>query len=170
MRRTALLLAAALVLPACSGDDKSSSVRESPSAAVPLPTDTPKPVIAAGPKPTTLVSKDLIVGTGRTAVPGDAITVKYVGVHYDGKEFDSTFGPDDNPLTFTLGGEEVIRGWDQGLIGMKVGGRRQLVIPPELGYGAEGKGTIGPNETLVFVVDLISVDRGIAPNNTFAPQ
>jgi len=169
VRRTALLIAAALLLPACSGGDDPKPAA-SPEVEVPLPTSTPTPVIPVGPKPTTLVRTDLIVGTGRTALPGNAITVKYVGTHLDGKVFDSTFEPGSNPLTFTLGGEEVIAGWDEGLIGMKEGGRRQLVIPPDLAYGSEPSGPIAANETLVFVVDLISVDTGLTGNNTFAPR
>lgn len=169
MRRTALLLAAVLVLPACGDDDPKPSASSSPTASVPLPSGKPTASIPS-PKPTELVRTDLIVGTGRTAVPGDYVTVNYVGLHYDGKEFDSSYDADDNPLTFILGGEEVIPGWDQGLIGMKVGGRRQLVIPPRLAYGAEGRPPIGPNETLVFVVDLLNVDSGIGGPATFAPQ
>lgn len=126
--------------------------------------------VPAGPKPTALVQTDLIAGTGDTAIPGRTLTVNYLGAHYDGKTFDSSFDAGDHPLTFVLGGGDVIPGWDQGLIGMRVGGRRQIVIPPDLAYGPEGRGPIGPNETLIFVVDLLSVDAGLGGNNTFAPQ
>jgi peptidylprolyl isomerase len=171
VRRTALLIAAALLLPACGGDDDPKP-SASPTAAVPMPTGTPTPVAPVGPKPTTLVTKDLVAGTGRTALPGKTVSVRYVGAHYDGKQFDSNFEPGESGLSFILGDGEVIPGWDEGLIGMREGGRRQLVIPPDLAYGARGGGQdspIGPNETLVFVVDLISVDEGIGGANTFGP-
>lgn len=163
MRRIVLLTAAALVLTACSGEP---SNREKPQASesgppVVLPSGKPTPSIPAT-KPTTLQQTDLIVGTGESALPGKTVTVRYLGVHFEnGKEFDSTFEPGDNPFSFVLGNENVIAGWDEGLIGMREGGRRQLVIPPDLAYGARGRPPIGPNETLVFVVDLISVDPGI---------
>lgn len=99
---------------------------------------------------------DLVTGSGATAEAGKKLTVKYVGVTYlDGQEFDSSWG--DADFTFLLGGGEVIAGWDEGFVGMKEGGRRELVIPPELGYGATGSGPIPPNAPLVFVVDLVKV-------------
>jgi peptidylprolyl isomerase len=114
--------------------------------------------IPDGPPPTDLVVEDLTVGTGPAATAGQRVDVHYVGVAWsDGRQFDaswdrrSTFG-------FKLGGGEVIAGWDQGVAGMKVGGRRRLTIPPGLGYGSRGAGgAIKPNETLVFVVDLVGV-------------
>ncbi|HEV2891161.1 MAG TPA: FKBP-type peptidyl-prolyl cis-trans isomerase [Frankiaceae bacterium] len=160
MRRTVLLPAAALVLAACSGGEPSNRATPEPTVSVVLPSGKPTPSIPPT-KPTKLQQTDLVVGTGETAIPGKTLTVRYVGVHYDGKEFDSNFEPGESTISFVLGNERVIPGWDQGLIGMREGGRRQLVIPPELGYGAAGSGPIGPNETLVFVVDLISVDAGI---------
>lgn len=170
MRRTALLLASLLataaVLTAC-GDDEPSN-REQPKPSFAIPSGKPTPSIPAT-KPTTLQQSDLIVGTGQTALPGKTLTVRYVGLHFDGKEFDSNHEPGDNGLTFILGNEDVIAGWDQGLIGMREGGRRQLVIPPDLAYGPSGGGPIGPDETLVFVVDLISVDDGVGGVNTFGP-
>ena len=92
---------------------------------------------------------------GDEAVSGDDVSVDYVGVNYkSGKEFDSSWSRNE-PFTFTLGAGEVIPGWDQGVEGMKVGGRRELIIPPELAYGAAGSPpVIPPNETLIFVVDL----------------
>ncbi len=114
--------------------------------------------IPDGPPPTELTVEDLTVGPGPEAVAGQQVDVHYVGLSWStGQQFDaswdrrSTFG-------FKLGGGQVIAGWDQGVAGMKVGGRRRLTIPPALGYGAQGAGeVIGPNETLVFVVDLVSV-------------
>jgi peptidylprolyl isomerase len=104
------------------------------------------------------VSKDLITGTGTAAKSGSSLTVNYVGVLYKGgKEFDSSWKT-GKPFPFQLGGGSVIPGWDQGLVGMKVGGRRELTIPPQLAYGKQGSPpTIPPNSTLVFVIDLLGV-------------
>ncbi len=108
--------------------------------------------------PSDLVLDDLEVGTGPEAVPGKRVAVHYVGVAWsDGAEFDSSFDRGD-PLVFRLGAGQVIRGWDTGIAGMKVGGRRRITIPPHLGYGVRGAGgVIKPNETLVFVCDLVGV-------------
>ncbi len=117
-----------------------------------------KPAISLpkGPAPKTLVSKDLINGTGPAATASSTVTVNYVGVLYkNGKEFDSSWKRGQT-ATFSLSG--VIKGWTQGIPGMKVGGRRELIIPPDLAYGKTGSPpTIGPNETLVFVIDLHSI-------------
>jgi peptidylprolyl isomerase len=109
--------------------------------------------------PESLVINELERGTGKEAKSGDKVSVQYVGVTFEGgEEFDSSWSRNE-PFGFTLGGGEVIQGWDQGVEGMKVGGRRELVIPPELAYGEAGSPpSIGPNETLVFVIDLLSVD------------
>ncbi|TWP46530.1 FKBP-type peptidyl-prolyl cis-trans isomerase [Lentzea tibetensis] len=119
-----------------------------------------KPEIAPidGPPPAELVVTDITVGDGATAEPGQHVTVHYVGVsHSTGEQFDASWDRRE-PFDFPLGGGRVIAGWDQGVAGMKVGGRRQLVIPPHLGYGAHGAGgVIKPNETLIFVVDLLGV-------------
>lgn len=119
-----------------------------------------KPVITipATNAPTELVIEDLEVGTGPEAKAGQTVTVHYAGVSWStGKEFDASWNR-GQPFSFGLGQRQVISGWDQGVAGMKVGGRRKLTIPPHLGYGARGAGgVIKPNETLVFVVDLISV-------------
>jgi peptidylprolyl isomerase len=104
------------------------------------------------------VTKDLVTGTGQAAAAGKTITVNYVGVNYKtGKEFDSSW-KHNQPFTTALSPGSVIPGWVQGIAGMKVGGRRELIIPPNLAYGAKGSPpTIPPNSTLVFVVDLLSV-------------
>jgi peptidylprolyl isomerase len=111
-----------------------------------------------GAAPSKLVTKDLIVGTGAEAKAGQSVTVNYVGVLYHGgKEFDASWKRSE-PFTFTLGQGSVIKGWDQGVAGMKVGGRRELIIPAELAYGAQGQPpSIPPNAPLVFVVDLLAV-------------
>lgn len=109
------------------------------------------------PVPTDLTLTDLVIGTGAEAVAGQTVTVHYVGRLPDGTVFDAS-EPRGQAFTFQLGAGQVIRGWDQGVAGMKVGGTRQLVIPPELGYGAQGAGdVIPPNATLVFDVQLIDV-------------
>ncbi len=120
--------------------------------------DKPSIQIPAGAPPTTLQIEDLVVGQGAEATPGRGVTVHYVGVAWSTKkQFDASWDRGD-PFKFPLGGGRVIKGWDQGVAGMKVGGRRKLTIPPDMGYGARGAGgAIGPNETLVFVVDLLSV-------------
>lgn len=122
------------------------------------PREKPKVEVPPGPPPKEIEVKDLIDGDGAPAEPGQQLTVNYVGVSYsNGKEFDSSFEA-GQPFPFRLGGGDVIPGWDQGLAGMKVGGRRQLTIPPELAYGKTGQPpVIKPNETLVFVIDLLGV-------------
>jgi FKBP-type peptidyl-prolyl cis-trans isomerase FkpA len=101
---------------------------------------------------------DINVGEGTEAVSGKKVTVHYTGTLTDGRKFDSSVDR-GQPFNFNLGAGEVIKGWDQGVAGMKVGGKRKLVIPPELGYGERGAGSmIGPNETLVFEVELLGVE------------
>ena len=108
--------------------------------------------------PTELVLEDLEFGDGLEALSGQTVEVHYVGVAWSTKgQFDASWDRSDT-FSFRLGAGEVIAGWDQGVAGMKLGGRRRITVPPELGYGARGAGgVIGPNETLVFVVDLLGV-------------
>ncbi len=108
--------------------------------------------------PTELVVDDLTVGDGDEAAAGQQVSVHYVGVSWStGEQFDASWDRME-PFAFGLGRGQVIQGWDEGVQGMKVGGRRRLTIPPEMGYGAAGAGgVIAPNETLVFVVDLLGV-------------
>ena len=108
--------------------------------------------------PAELVKTDIIVGTGDEAVKGKNVSVNYVGVAWStGQEFDASWNRGD-AFEFRLGAGQVIQGWDDGVAGMKVGGRRQLTIPPEMGYGSRGAGgVIKGGETLVFVVDLLNV-------------
>lgn len=119
-----------------------------------------KPVIdvPSGGPPSKLESKDIVEGDGQAAKLGDNLTVQYVGVDYsNGTEFDSSWDS-GQPFQFQLGAGNVIKGWDQGIVGMKVGGRRELTIPPSLAYGAQGQPpAIGPDATLVFVIDLVSI-------------
>ncbi|NLJ54974.1 MAG: FKBP-type peptidyl-prolyl cis-trans isomerase [Intrasporangiaceae bacterium] len=108
--------------------------------------------------PADLVIEDLIEGTGDAATAGQTVTAHYVGVaHSTGEEFDASWNRGE-PLDFRLGVGQVIKGWDQGIEGMRVGGRRRLTIPPHLAYGDRGAGgAIAPGETLIFVVDLVDV-------------
>ncbi|HTW09958.1 MAG TPA: FKBP-type peptidyl-prolyl cis-trans isomerase [Acidimicrobiales bacterium] len=118
----------------------------------------PKPVITVpdGAPPAVLQLEDLVVGEGAEARPGQRVTVQYVGVSWStGEEFDASWDRGE-PFDFTLAAGEVIRGWDQGVAGMRVGGRRRVTVPPHLGYGDRGAGgVIKGGETLIFVVDLV---------------
>jgi len=118
----------------------------------------PDITVPDGPPPSELLIEDLVAGEGAEATAGMLVTVDYAGVSWStGEEFDASWNRNDT-FAFSLGAGQVIGGWDQGVQGMKVGGRRRLTIPPDLGYGAAGAGgVIGPNETLVFVVDLRNV-------------
>lgn len=110
------------------------------------------------PNATELKKEDLVVGTGAEAVAGKEVSVNYVGTLTDGTKFDSNKDHGGAPFTFKLGAGQVIQGWDEGVAGMKVGGKRKLTIPPEMGYGAQGAGgVIPPNATLVFEVELLDV-------------
>jgi peptidylprolyl isomerase len=172
---TALLATAAVAFGGCGSQaqDKRDSAADSKppadttatTAATPAPAPTavstdlskkpgiPKPT---GDPPTKLVTKDIVVGKGPAAKKGDKVEVQYVGVTYStGEQFDASWDNGGDPFAFTLGKGMVIPGWDQGIPGMKVGGRRELTIPADLAYGATGSPpTIGPNETLIFVVDM----------------
>jgi len=123
-----------------------------------MSTEKPDVTIPEGAPPTDLVSEDVVVGEGDQATPGQAVEVHYVGVAWsNGKQFDASWDRGET-FRFGLGGGQVIKGWDEGVAGMKVGGRRRIVIPPGKAYGRQGAGgVIGPDETLVFVVDLIGV-------------
>jgi peptidylprolyl isomerase len=177
-----LLALAAVAIAGCGGSSKAAGIQLAPSggatqAAITAATTTattptstvttpkggplskkPTVTVPSGAAPTKLVTKDLITGTGATAKTGDTVTVNYVGVLYKGgKEFDSSWSRNQT-FTTPLSNGSVIPGWVQGIPGMKVGGRRMLIIPPGLAYGKAGSGSaIPPNSTLVFVVDLLSV-------------
>jgi peptidylprolyl isomerase len=163
-----IAVVAVLGISACGNDDKSSAgpVKQQETQTETAPSEdalkdtSTKPQI---PKPTgipprRLVKRDIVKGKGPAAKPGDTVTVNYVGENFsNGVEFDSSW---ESGQTFPvqLGAGSVIAGWDKGLVGIRKGGRRMLTIPPEMGYGAQGyPPDIPPNETLVFVVDAISV-------------
>ena len=155
-RRFALVFTLSVVFGVASGcgsADKSSA----PSA-----TSTSSPMKVNG-QPTTTPSGlqywDIVVGTGATAAPGSTVKVHYSGFLTTGQKFDSSRDRGE-PFSFPLGGGQVIKGWDEGVAGMKVGGQRQLRIPPALGYGAAGAGSaIPPNATLIFDVELLEVGK-----------
>jgi peptidylprolyl isomerase len=164
---TSLLVLVVCGLAGCGGSGKAPGVQLAPSSGLTQTATTSvpaalskKPVVTvpSGPAPTTLVTKDLVVGSGKAASAGATVTVNYVGVLYStGKEFDSSWSRNQT-FTTPLSPGSVIPGWVQGIAGMKVGGRRELIIPPSLAYGKAGSGsTIPPNSTLIFVVDLLSV-------------
>jgi peptidylprolyl isomerase len=162
-----LLLAFCLALAACGERAPEEEGGEEPAAATEpaegttsigeISTDlTQKPVIPkpSGEPPAELQTEDIVEGTGPAAKAGDTVSMQYVGNAWTtGEQFDASWDR-NQAFPFTLGAGDVIAGWDQGIAGMKAGGRRLLIIPPELGYGEAGQGPIGPNETLVFVVDL----------------
>jgi peptidylprolyl isomerase len=172
-----LVSASALTLSACSsspGTGSSTATTATPPttgnpnaiAAIPAadfsPAGTsgtaPTVVVPSGAPPTQLESSDLIPGTGPTAEAGDSITVQYVLATYSaGKVVQSSWT--SQPFQFTLGEGQVIKGWDMGVVGMQVGGRRELIIPPSLGYGAQSPDPgIAANDTLIFVVDLQKIN------------
>jgi peptidylprolyl isomerase len=107
--------------------------------------------------PTQLETKDIVVGTGAEAKAGDTVTVQYVGKLTNGTVFDASLNHGTDGFSFNLGGGQVIKGWDEGVAGMKVGGKRELIIPASLGYGAQAVGSIPANSTLIFEVDLIGI-------------
>jgi peptidylprolyl isomerase len=165
MQRVFLIVLACLALfVAGCGDDDSSTTGDETSAAKPAEPEKkktkPQVTVPDGAPPKELVTKDLEVGSGPAAKAGDEVSVQYVGVGYDTKkEFDSSWSRGAEPFPFTLGENRVIPGWEQGIEGMKAGGRRELVIPPNLAYGSTGSPpVIGPNETLIFVVDLEAIN------------
>ena len=155
MKKVAFILALSLVgLTGCSeiGDDMSSSTLVQVTANA---GEAPTITAPTGDAPTELIAEDVIVGTGTAVQATSTLTVHYTLMQWsDGSILESSWSG-GNPATFPLSG--VIQGWQQGLVGAKVGGRRLLVIPPDMGYGASGAGPIKPNETLIFAVDIIKV-------------
>jgi peptidylprolyl isomerase len=131
-----------------------------------------EPVIEAGSgdPPTELQTNDIVVGDGAEAKPGDTLSVQYSGALYDTGEVFDTSWDDKQPLDFPLGAGQVIPGWDQGLAGMKEGGRRELIIPSDLAYGAAGSPpSIPPDSALIFIVDLEKVSLGAGAGPTAVP-
>jgi peptidylprolyl isomerase len=159
LRRLAVSAAVALVLVGCqedTADPEENAVTDADAGDLGS-----KPEVTVDPDgtpPTELVTEDLVVGDGATATDGSTVSVHYVGVSWStGTQFDASWDRGQT-FGFTLGQNRVITGWERGVEGMQVGGRRRLIIPPELGYGDRGAGgVIAPGETLVFVVDLLDV-------------
>jgi FKBP-type peptidyl-prolyl cis-trans isomerase len=173
--RTWSIAVAAVSALALAGCSSSSSSTTSTSTTAPVPTATiptadrspagkagtqPAIVVPPGAAPTKLETADLIVGSGPKAEPGDKVTVQYVLATYStGKEVQSSWT--SQPFTFKLDAtpEAVITGWDKGVVGMQAGGRRELIIPPSLGYGDQSPGAgVAANDTLVFIVDLLKIN------------
>jgi peptidylprolyl isomerase len=172
--RKALLCFAMVLVAACGNGREAQEAAPTTPAAAPTPrctqaTPAPPPAeeepgktkpdvrVPEGDPPCELVVQDIYAGTGDAVQPGDTVTIQYVGVSWStGEQFDSSWERGE-PATFPLG--QLIRGWQEGIPGMKEGGRRRLIIPPDLGYGAQPPPGIPPNETLVFVIDLIEVER-----------
>jgi peptidylprolyl isomerase len=180
MRTKLIILSLALVLAtglaACGEDDEPASGTGSEATSTPTPTaseagteaivqaiskDTKtKPEVPApqGEPPSELVIRDIVRGKGPKAKAGDELSMQYVGISWStGQQFDASWDRGAQPFAFQLGAGMVIPGWDQGLVGLRKGGRRLLIIPPDMGYGPGGTpdGTIAPNETLIFVVDRV---------------
>jgi peptidylprolyl isomerase len=182
-RVTALLSVAALGLGACGGNGGGSAElvpaipANTPTATTPSASTTGKPFRLAsikvskdtskkptitrpsGDPPSKLVKKDIVVGKGAAAADGDKLSMQYLGALFDAKQFEASWDA-GKPFGFTLGQGDVIQGWDEGIKGMKAGGRRLLVIPADLAYGAQGQGSIPPNAPLIFVVDLLKRTAG----------
>ena len=164
MRRAVVLALTGLALAGAGcgeAEQEASAPRPEPTPAPTISPDTnAKPVVPkpAGSPPARLVVDDVVPGEGRKAKPGSMVSVDYVGVNFSsGQQFDASWDRGE-PFQFQLGAGQVIPGWDEGVKGMRVGGRRVLTIPPDLAYGPAGSPpVIGPNETLVFVVDLRKV-------------
>ncbi len=149
--RTLTVLAATLSLVACSSTGPSDPDIGTVTFAASLGVD----LAAMAKTADGLYYRDQVVGDGATVTHGQQVAVHYTGWLPDGTQFDAN-GPADTPLTFTVGAGRVIPGFEEGVTGMKVGGRRQLVIPPSLAYGSQSAGPIPPNSYLVFVVEVLS--------------
>jgi peptidylprolyl isomerase len=158
MKKHTLLAALAIIVmaSACTKKPEEPKTTETTTTT----TQTANPTGAAGAAANTATSKvdsvDSVVGKGAEAVNGKSVTVHYTGTLKDGTKFDSSVDRKE-PFTFTLGSGQVIKGWEQGIVGMKVGGKRKLTIPPELAYGANAVGAIPANSTLIFDVELLEV-------------
>jgi FKBP-type peptidyl-prolyl cis-trans isomerase len=161
-KQLALVLTLFAVLAVAFGCGGTNKPNTSSIPSVPSTPSTSSPMKVNG-QPTTTASGlqywDIVVGTGATAAPGSTVKVHYSGFLTTGEKFDSSRDRGE-PFSFPLGAGQVIKGWDEGVAGMKVGGQRQLRIPPQLGYGAAGAGgAIPPNATLIFDVELLEVGK-----------
>ena len=169
-KNLALLILAGALAPvafaACGGDGDDDTADTPTSASSPTTGGSPSPAATATEGPTSLQNptttpsglqyEDIVVGTGASPQNAGRVTVHYTGKFLDGKKFDSSVDR-GQPFTFVIGVGQVIKGWDEGVATMKVGGKRNLIIPAALAYGARGQGPIPPNTDLYFEVELISV-------------
>src|SRR4051794_24157730 len=167
---TAVLAGAAIAVTGCGGSEPTKTAQipagaapaapPAPKASTNLKDTKSKPVVPkqTGAPPKKLVVKDIVVGKGKAAKKGDRLSMQYVGVLFKGgTQFDASWD-NGSPFNFTLGKDPVIQGWKQGLVGIKPGGRRELIIPAKLAYGKQGRPPqIPPNSALVFIVDALSV-------------
>jgi peptidylprolyl isomerase len=145
-----IALCAILALAGCGGTDSDSTQSIA----------RPDITVPKGPPPKKLVVKDLREGTGRAVRRGDEVTVQWAGYLYKrDREFYSTWKEHHSTFTFLTGAGRVIPGWDRGMMGMKVGGRRELIIPPALAYGDVGSTSVPPSETLIYVIDLVAIEK-----------
>ena len=153
--RFALVLVSWVLVTACR--DRVPEPESRPAEPGPSASEAPAPAASASAKPSALVKEDTVVGKGPAAKSGDRVSVHYTGTLLDGTKFDSSRDRGE-PFEFTLGSGMVIKGWDQGVVGMKKGGKRRLTIPSELGYGKSGSPPkIPPDATLMFDIELLDI-------------
>jgi FKBP-type peptidyl-prolyl cis-trans isomerase len=163
-----LLCGLAVVFYQLSGNNPTATTNYSPTASAPTSTPIQTVSVTSSATPSTspanvittpsgLKYVEVKVGTGATAAAGQQVSVHYTGTLESGQKFDSSRDR-GTPFQFNLGGGQVIKGWDEGIAGMKIGGKRKLIIPPDLGYGARGVGPIPPNATLLFDVELMGIN------------
>ncbi len=147
--------------------EDNSIISSAPPASTPAPTiqitNSPQPIVQNSSQSGTMITmlnglkiQDIVIGPGQEVKPGDTVTVNYLGTLESGAKFDSSYDR-NQPFTTQIGVGAVIKGWDEGIVGMKVGGKRKLIIPAALGYGAQSAGTIPPNSVLVFEVELLGI-------------
>ena len=162
-RVASFALAVALAIAGCGGSDSDSGSVELGSFYATAQGSEFGVAPPPGAPPKTLVVRDLDEGTGREARPGDLLSTQFVAVYVDGRELESSWDPGQKPFSFRLGAEEASPGWEEGIPGMKVGGRRELIVPPDLASRFGTQPGSGPEDTLVYVVELLGVRPGQAP-------
>lgn len=154
MRSGSILGLLVLAMTACGGRPAAEAPSPSTSTVLTAAPIDSSMMLRTG---TGLQFRDLTIGTGPIVTDGQFVSVYYIGQLLNGREFDATLPPRE-PIRFQVGARRVIRGWDEGLVGMRVGGRRQLIIPPSLGYGSRPTGSIPPGSTLVFTIEIVAAN------------